>query len=185
MSDMASELPSEKPSRPDGRHEGRPTPGAHRPAPRSEGGFALRVYKPGQGFYTRVGTAIGVGILSVWGSKFIFDELSAFLNPNKPYYLPVRYGITVGFLAVMGFLVYWIAGLNRKANDFFIATEGEMKKVSWSTRKEVTRSTKVVIVTVVLLSAFLFLSDVMFMLFFNGIGVLKGVPGVMKVFGLE
>ena len=46
-------------------------------------------------------------------------------------------------------LTYWVVGVNRKANDFFIATEGEMKKVNWSTRAEVIRSTKVVIVTVV------------------------------------
>ena len=54
-----------------------------------------------------------------------------------------------------------------------IATEGEMKKVNWSTRREILGSTKVVIVSVIILSMILFLVDVAFMGFFILIGVLK------------
>jgi preprotein translocase SecE subunit len=47
-----------------------------------------------------------------------------------------------------------------------ISAEGEMKKVSWSTRKEVAVSTFIVIMVVALMSMLLGLSDVLFRMFF-------------------
>ena len=95
----------------------------------------------------------------------------------------MQYGVAVGFMLAMGVLLYWVVGLNRKANDFFIATEGEMKKVNWSSRQEVVRSTKVVIVTVVLMGVFLFVVDLLFMEFFSSIEVLKTPSMLRKLFG--
>ncbi len=54
-----------------------------------------------------------------------------------------------------------------------IATEGEMKKVSWSTRRELLGSTKVVIALTVLMAVLLFVVDLMFQSLFSSIGVLK------------
>jgi len=54
-----------------------------------------------------------------------------------------------------------------------IATEGEMKKVSWSTRHEVVGSTKVVIMFTLLLAVALFVVDLVFQRAFSWIGVLK------------
>jgi len=142
----------------------------------------MRIYKPGQGYHTRLGTAIGIGVLAVTGAAFLLEELGT-LTLSPTYLLPVQYGVTFGFIVVMALLVYWITGVKRSTNDFFIATEGEIKKVRWSTRKEVTRSTKVVIVAVVLLGAFLFLWDLLFMVFFSTIGVLKASPGLDRIFG--
>ena len=51
---------------------------------------------------------------------------------------------------------------SKRAADFMIATEGEMKKVSWSSRKEIIGSTKVVIVTSLLMGVILFLVDLLF-----------------------
>lgn len=150
--------------------------------PSEGGGFALRLYKPGQGYYTRIGTAIGIGILAVWGAYALMNQIEN-SGLSGPYRLPIQYGVPAGFIIAMGVLVYWLTGLSRKANDFFIATEGEMKKVRWSTRKELTRSTKVVIFTVVVLGAFLFVWDIVFMLIFEAIGVLKGVPTLARLFG--
>jgi preprotein translocase SecE subunit len=156
----------------DEQEERQVRPSAPRPAPRASGG-GLRIYKPGQGYYTRLGTVIGAGVLALWGALFIMDELGGSLDPNARYYNPVVYGVSVAFILGMGALLYWVVGLNRKANDFFIATEGEMKKVNWSGRQEVVRSTKVVIVTVVLMGVLLFVADVLFMELFSFIGVLK------------
>lgn len=150
----------------------------------SKGGFALRLYKPGQGYYTRLGTAIGVGILAVCGAYFLMGELES-SGLSATYRLPVQYGVPAGLLIAIGVGVYWLVGLSRKTNDFFIATEGEMKKVRWSSRKEVTRSTKVVVFTVIVLGTFLFLWDIGFMLFFSTINVLKGSPGLERLFGGE
>jgi preprotein translocase subunit SecE len=148
----------------------------------AKGGFALRVYKGGQGYHTRMGTAIGAGILTVWGAYFLLEELGMVALDAKVR-LPVQYGVPAALIIIMSVLVYWLVGVSRRPNDFFIATEGEMKKVRWSTRKEVTRSTKVVIVSVLLLGAFLFMWDLMFMLFFSTIHVLKGSPGLERLFG--
>lgn len=157
----------------------RPTP----PRASSPGGGGLRIYKSGQGYYTRMGTAIGAGVLVAWGAYFFLDELSAALDPDAKYYYPVQYGVAVGFILAMGALLYWVVGLNRRTNDFFIATEGEMKKVNWSTRQEVVRSTKVVIVTVVLMAVVLFVADLLFMEFFSIIDVLKTPSMLQRLFG--
>lgn len=138
------------------------------------GGGGLRIYRPGQGYYTRLGTALGAGVIIIAGGLFIGAQLGGIINPKASYALPVQYGVSVGFILAMAGVLYWIVGLNRKANEFFIATEGEMKKVSWSSKKDVIRSTKVVIVWVVLLGALIFLTDIVFMQFFRLIHVLKG-----------
>lgn len=151
---------------------------------RPEGSLGIRIYKPSQGFYTRVGTAIGAGILSLGGAMYLFDELAGTLDQGWKYTNPILYGSAVGFLVLMGLVIYWIVGLNAKANDFFIATEGEMKKVSWTSTQDVIRSTKVVIVTVIVMSIFLFAADLLFMMFFSQIGVLKGAPSLFKIFGI-
>jgi preprotein translocase subunit SecE len=145
----------------------------------------LKLYKAGQGYHTRLWTAVGGAALILWGGAALYDQLSSLIDPNKPYYLGVTYGAAAAFVVGMGVLLYWIVGLSRGCNDFFIQTEGEMKKVSWSSRKEVVRSTKVVVVTVAMLGAMLFVVDLAFMWFFHLLGVLKAFPGFAKIFGLE
>lgn len=147
---------------------------------RPDSGPGLRIYKPGQGFYTRIGTAIGGGILAVAGTVFVYNQLGVMLDPNAGYYLPAQYGVATAFLLAMAVVVYWLTGINRKTNEFFIQTEGEMKKVNWSTRKEIVKSTKVVILAVILLSVLLFVFDVAFMLFFGAIKVLRVSPQMLE-----
>ncbi|NLX12706.1 MAG: preprotein translocase subunit SecE [Phycisphaerales bacterium] len=156
--------------------------------PREAGHGGIRLYKPGQGFYTRVGTAIGVGVLILWGGKFLFDELSGMLgsgSSSASYALPLQYGIATGFILVMGLVLYWVVGINRKANDFFIATEGEMKKVNWSTKQEIVRSTKVVVLVTIVMSVFLFAADLLFMMIFSSLGVLRAGPTLLEIFGIK
>ncbi len=142
------------------------------------GGGGLRIYKPGQGYYTRVGTAIGIGVLSLWGTLFLSDQFATYMDPNTKYFMPVRYGVCLAVFAAMCVLGYWIVGLHRRANEFFIATEGEMKKVSWISWPDLVRSTQVVVISVLVLGLFLFVVDIVFMEFFAAIGVLKGVPSL-------
>ncbi|OHB45836.1 MAG: preprotein translocase subunit SecE [Planctomycetes bacterium GWC2_49_10] len=56
--------------------------------------------------------------------------------------------------------------------DFLIAGEGEMKKVNWSSRKEIIASTMVVIFVVMAMSCIMAVADVGFTWFFSEIGVL-------------
>jgi preprotein translocase SecE subunit len=59
--------------------------------------------------------------------------------------------------------------------DFLIATEAELNKVSWESRKRLIQDTIVVLVTVLLLTAFMFLVDLVWIrvLSWDRIGVLK------------
>ncbi len=82
--------------------------------------------------------------------------------------------IPVGVIITIGLFGYWILALNRKVCDFLIATEGEMKKVNWTSRAEIIGSTKVVIFMVVAMSTMLFMVDLFFMTIFGWLGVLKG-----------
>lgn len=68
-------------------------------------------------------------------------------------------------------IVYFVA-IKKGSVDFLIATDGEMRKVNWSTRKDVINSTWVVIGASALLGLYLFGFDFIFQLFFQAIGVL-------------
>jgi preprotein translocase SecE subunit len=73
----------------------------------------------------------------------------------------------------LGTIAGRVAFVGRKSSDFMIATEGEMKKVSWSRKREVIGSTKVVIMFTLLLALLLFFVDLVFQYIFSEVGVLK------------
>ncbi|MCW5756777.1 MAG: preprotein translocase subunit SecE [Phycisphaeraceae bacterium] len=70
------------------------------------------------------------------------------------------------------FLIVYFVAIKKGSVDFLIATDGEMRKVNWSTRKDVLNSTWVVIGASALLGLFLFGFDSVFASFFDLIGVL-------------
>ena len=83
----------------------------------------------------------------------------------QPLYLQ---GGAAAVIILIGFIVtYWVVGRNHAAVDFLVATDGEMKKVNWSTRKTIIDSTWVVIGACVLISAFLYLIDIFFQTVFR------------------
>ena len=57
--------------------------------------------------------------------------------------------------------------------DFLVATEGEMKKVNWSTRREIVGSTLAVITSAFILTVFCWVVDLGFSEFFKLINVLR------------
>lgn len=81
-------------------------------------------------------------------------------------------GVAVLILAG-GLLVYWLVGSKPSSVEFLIATDGEMKKVNWSSKKDIIGSTQVVIMWSVLLVVGLFLVDLAFSSFFRLIHVLQ------------
>jgi preprotein translocase subunit SecE len=127
-------------------------------------GGGLHMYKAAQGKHTRWGTVIGGMILTVIGAYRLSEELADVAGPL------VRFGIPTLVVVAIGLLLLWI--INRpKTADFLIATEGEMKKVSWSSKKEIAGSTKVVIITTIILAAILFGVDLVFIFVFGEMGV--------------
>lgn len=133
----------------------------------------FEVYKPGQGFNTRVWSGVSAGAMVVWFAFFLYEKLGTVATDPKMVRL-WQVGVWVAVLLIFGLLGYWLLALNRKVCDFLIATEGEMKKVNWSTRKDIIGSTKVVVIMVLFMGSLLFAVDLFFMTFFNSIGVLKG-----------
>lgn len=87
--------------------------------------------------------------------------------------LYLQAGLAGAIMLVGAVLIYLFVGVKRGPVDFLIATDGEMKKVNWSTRREIRGSTVVVVVASFLLAASIFVVDSGFSRFFRLIGVLE------------
>ena len=111
--------------------------------------MAFEVYKRGQGKYTRLLTFAVGGVIGAAVAYYVSDQLSA---TNLSQYLV--FGIPLVIFAALVALMFWVVNRPRSA-DFMIATEGEMKKVSWSSKKEIIGGTKVVIATTLILEMIL------------------------------
>jgi len=141
-----------------------------RPVPVTVGGGFFHLYKPGQGYWTRMSTA-GAAIL-------ILALVARFLYQNIRVHTDASVGLASGIVAILtagAALLAWHYFNKPTVVDFFIATESEMKKVNWTSRRELIGSTKIVIIFMFLIAVMLFLFDLFFGYFFQLIGVLKKV----------
>ena len=139
------------------------------------GGF-FTIYKHGQGYWTRMGTAVAAALISLLTANFVYQRLVALKAVYRwNFGAPTMLAISAGVFAL---LMLWAWRLmNKPTNvDFLIATDSEMKKVNWTTRKELVGSTKVVIFFVILIGIILFGLDVVFGYFFQLIKVLEFGP---------
>ena len=132
------------------------------------------IYKKGQGYWTRVGTVIGVVLVGA----FMAYNLYAYVPTFLPEGVKPRTGTAIGLGTAIGFaIVYTIFCwrlMNKPTNvDFLIATDSEMKKVNWTSRRELIGSTKVVVVFMFLTALFLFLCDMVFIFIMRLLHVLK------------
>lgn len=86
----------------------------------------------------------------------------------------VRFSLPLLLFALSLWLSYRVVNYPVFA-DFLIATEAELKKVSWTTRKRLVQDTYVVLITVILLTLFLFVVDIAWgqILSWKYIGVLQ------------
>jgi preprotein translocase SecE subunit len=136
-----------------------------------QGWFTAAAYKKSQGQRVRRGTMLGVLILAGCGiyTLLIHDTLRTG-SANWEVLLPFSGGRTLTLLPDVQFTVpvlvaaasLWFA--YRVVNypvfaDFLIATEAELNKVSWTTRKRLVQDTIVVLTTVFLFTVFLFVAD--------------------------
>jgi preprotein translocase SecE subunit len=87
--------------------------------------------------------------------------------------LYLQAGVAGGLILIGSVLIGWFVASSPKSSDFLIATDSEMKKVHWSTYKQIRGSTIVVIVATFLIAGFLFLIDLGFSFFFRAIDVLQ------------
>ncbi len=141
----------------------------------SSGPFSL--YRPGQGANVRWGSAIGGALLAVGAAMYVYESLmpriQGLLGMSDDSFGLIRLLAPVGVLAGLVYLVWHYVGRSPRAVDFMVATEGEMKRVNWSTRREIIGSTRVVIFTILALAFILFIFDAIFIIFFSLIRVIR------------
>lgn len=128
----------------------------------------LKIYKPGQGKYTRLWSGIGAGVIIGIGCWSLYGILEArewaFLGEQGRMWAASMIPATI--FVVLGLLIFWLVNKPVLA-DFMINAEAELKKVSWSSKREVAISTLIVIIVLFVLSSLLGLSDVVFHWFFE------------------
>ena len=125
----------------------------------------FKIYKRGQGYYTRLWSGLVVFGIVACGCYVLWLKLAVIAN------LWVKTLVPVGLCIGGALLIFWL--MNKPgAADFMISAEGEIKKVSWSSRREIAVSTLIVIFVVVIMAVMLFAADMTFKsLFMYVIGI--------------
>ncbi|MBN1123770.1 MAG: preprotein translocase subunit SecE [Sedimentisphaerales bacterium] len=126
----------------------------------------FKIYKRGQGHNTRLWSAIILFAIVAAGCYRLHEELAAFNNPWLQNFLPA------GLAAVAALAISWLSNRPSVA-DFLIASEGEIKKVSWSSRKEIVSSTTIVIIVVICFGIMLTVADTVFAWFLTDVSALN------------
>jgi preprotein translocase SecE subunit len=105
------------------------------------------------------------------------QTVSAIVKGGTPTPIfPILYlqvGVAGGIMLLGALTSYLFVGTKKNSVEFLIATDGEMKKVNWTSYKEVKGSTIVVIAATFLIAGFLFVVDIAFSNFFSWIQVLE------------
>jgi preprotein translocase SecE subunit len=165
--DAIAPAASEGPNRPERR-------------PGDKHGF-FTIYKKGQGYWTRMGTALAALLLAAVTGHFVYTQMKSIPYSKdaagNAIFIPFKVSLSVGVAVFAAIALFAWRMMNKPQNvDFLIATDSEMKKVNWTTRKELIGSTKVVIFFVLLISAILFVIDIVFGYLFHLIKVLEFGP---------
>jgi preprotein translocase subunit SecE len=127
------------------------------------------LFKPMQGWYARLYTALGLGVIAATGVWHVYESSIDY----NPYW---RLGIPAALALGFGWLIFRIVHFQPFA-EFLIATEAEMNKVSWTSKEDLYRATTVVLATVVLMAVFLFVVDWLWLFILRNIGVLQFTGG--------
>jgi preprotein translocase subunit SecE len=123
------------------------------------------LYKPMQGWYARVYTGLALGLIAAAGGWRVHEA-------SMEYTAAWHFGLVAAFAVILGWMIFRIVQFPPFA-EFLIATEAEMNKVSWTSRADLYRATTVVLVTVTLMSVFLFGVDWLWSYLLQLLGVLK------------
>jgi preprotein translocase subunit SecE len=170
QSQISRREPDDEPTETDGGSSGGPS----RPRPPTtdtggNGGF-FHIYKKGQGYWTRMGPVGGAALIGALTLQFLFSERATFRLSDDG-------GVILCVIFAVAYTAFAFFMLNRPRHvDFLIATDSEMKKVNWTSRQELIGSTKVVILFMFIIAAFLFVMDIAFGYLFWFVGVLKEPP---------
>lgn len=105
------------------------------------------------------------------------ESVTAIVRGGSPTPIfPVLYlqvGVAGSIMLLGALAIFIFVGSKKQSVEFLIATDGEMKKVNWTSYREVKGSTIVVIAATFLIAGFLFGVDTLFAKIFSAIGVLQ------------
>ena len=136
--------------------------------------MSATIYKSGQGYWVRMMSAIGFFLLVLMGIVWLTDQLAGVqITDIEPVY--IQGGVAILTFVIFGLIGYHLIGRRPKFVDFMIATEGEMRKVNWSTRREIVGSTILVILLTLFIALFCQVVDLLFSWFFQWVDVLQSV----------
>jgi preprotein translocase SecE subunit len=166
-----------------------------------QGWFSSAGYKRSQGLRVRRGTILGILLLAGCGIYTLLSH-GTLNTASRDWRAVVPFTAVVGaegqdgagqvightrHLIILPHVQYTVPLLLTLASlwlayrvvnfptfaDFLIATEAEVNKVSWTTRKRLKQDTIVVLMTVILLTAFLFVVDQLWATILTRVGVLQ------------
>ncbi|MEX0715263.1 MAG: preprotein translocase subunit SecE [Planctomycetaceae bacterium] len=130
--------------------------------------LAFDLYKRNQGRLVRQVTAITVAVIVIIGAWTL--SRSALLMNEQRW---ARIGIPLAVSILGGWAAFRLVNWPRFA-DFLISVEAEIDKVSWPSRQELKRASMVVISTMFVLGAILFLYDMFWLWLFKMLNILHG-----------
>jgi preprotein translocase SecE subunit len=134
--------------------------------------MSTAIYKQGQGYWVRLMSAIGFGLLVMMGVVWVWDQLSGVqIADLESVYVQGVFSVIV--VVICGIIGFHLIGRKAKFVDFMISTEGEMRKVNWSTKREIIGSTILVILLTIFIAVFCQIADLAFSAFFQWAGVLQ------------
>lgn len=117
-------------------------------------------------------SAIAAGLLILMGASWLWKTLNG-VRIGSVETVYAQAGAAVIFIAALAVVGYYLIGVHRRVVDFLIATEGEMKKVNWSTRREIMGSTWVVISLTFVVAAIIAFLDMAYSMLFQTLKVLE------------
>jgi len=124
----------------------------------------FEIYKRGQGTRARAVAAIALGALAVFGCYSLQDFIGGYTEAKLTLgFMDLSVSVLVSAVAflVAGMLVALICN-HKRLVDYLISSETELRKVSWPTRADLKQQTLIVIATIVIFSALLFVADLVF-----------------------
>ena len=130
------------------------------------------IYKAGQGYWVRLMSAYGLGAVVALGLVWLWKEMQGVtLFGFEPTY--VRVVVMLITALVFAWFGWMIIGTRRKSVEFLIATEGEMRKVNWSSRREIETATRIVIILTIFTAGYCWGFDMVFATIFRWMTVLR------------
>ncbi len=128
--------------------------------------MSFRLYKEGQGAWARGMLAGIIFLLGLFASVRFYNFLGEQGIFESGFTVPlINWNVGIqAFLALLLLLPFIVAGIwyynHQRLADFLIETEAELRnKVTWPTRKETTNNSIVVIVTCIVMGAWIVAAD--------------------------